>query len=455
MTDKPPPTVATLLEEAFALHRAGRLDEAEALYERVRAVDAVNVDALTNLGTIYLQRGRYERALETFEASLKRNRRQVNALFNAGLALQGLRRYDDAIRTYRQAVALDPRHYSAHNNLGNAMKEIGEYDAALASFAQALRFKPDHPSANWSVGAIHLLRGDFAAGLPLLEWRWKVAGIEDATRRFTQPLWLGKEPLTSKAILLHAEQGLGDTIQFCRYAKLAAEVGATVVLEVPASLVAFMRTLRHDVTVVAQGEALPPFDCHCPVMTLPLAFGTTLTTIPAAPAYLGVDEARRAGWRDTLGPKSRPRVGLVWSGRPTHLKDHGRTIPLEALRPLLAEPAEFHALQTEFRETDRVTLLHSPQIKTWAHRLTDFAETAALAAEMDVVVSVDTSVAHLAAAIGRPTWILIPYSPDFRWLLEREDSPWYPTARLFRQPKRDDWPSAIEKVVGALRALAT
>jgi hypothetical protein len=299
-----------------------------------------------------------------------------------------------------------------------------------------------------------LLRGEFAAGWALYEWRWKSQVLkQDAARRPSEPLWLGDAPVAGKTILVHPEQGFGDFIQFCRYVPQLEAMGARVILEVHAALMPVVATLATTATLVTKGrDALPPFDLHCPVLSLPHAFATTPETVPSTVPYLAADAEKIAAWESRLGEKIVPRIGLAWSGSPTHTNDHARSIPLALLEPLLALPIEFHSLQKEFRAADQAVLQGLAMLHTHAAQLADFSDTAALVATLDLVITVDTSVAHLAGAMGRPVWLLLPQIPDYRWMLERSDTPWYPTMRLFRQHKRGDWAGVIAEVAVALEA---
>ncbi|MEQ1935217.1 MAG: hypothetical protein ABL962_15255, partial [Fimbriimonadaceae bacterium] len=261
-----------------------------------------------------------------------------------------------------------------------------------------------------------------------------------------QQLWLGNAPLEGKTILLHSEQGYGDTLHFCRYAKLVAALGARVILEVQPTLLPLLANLEGTHQVIPKGDALPHFDYHCPLLSLPLAFKTDLETIPADIPYVFSDTTHAAMWRDKLGKKTRLRVGLVWSGSPAQANDHNRSIALAQLLPLLHEGVEWISLQQDVRASDAGLLSQRTDIRQFGDQLKDFADTAALVESMDIVVTVCTSVAHLAGAMGKPTWVLLCFNADWRWLLDRADSPWYPTARLFRQPAIGDWTTVISSV---------
>ena len=294
-----------------------------------------------------------------------------------------------------------------------------------------------------------LLDGQFAQGWQEYEWRWKKEGtIKTAGfRNFPQPLWLGAEPLRNKTILLYGEQGLGDTIQFCRYMSLVAKFGAKVILEVQRPLVKLLKNLEGVSHIIAKGDTVPAFDYQCPLLSLPLAFKTELNTIPPAAKNITSDNEKNSKWQSKLGGKSKPRVGLVWSGSTGHKNDHNRSLTLTELLPHLPSNVDYVCLQKELRDIDKVALEKNSHIQFYGDALEDFTDTAALCDLMDVVISVDTSVAHLAGTLRKPTWVLLPYSPDWRWLLDRDDSPWYPSAKLYRQEKIGNWNGVLEKLM--------
>lgn len=349
---------------------------------------------------------------------------------------------------------LTPKQLSAanHNNHGHSLYKEGRYGAAIKSYKQAIAIDPDYAAgAFFNLAVAELLLGNFEEGWKRYEKRW--LRTDHPSRTFSKPLWLGAESLAGKTILLHAEQGYGDTIQFCRYAALAANRGATVVLEVQEPLVGLIRSLPITCSVIAQGERLPDFDFQCPLMSLPLAFRTSLDNIPADVPYLHPDVENRRVWRRRLGKKSRARVGLCWSGAPGHHNDRNRSIPAHLLTTLLEQDCDYHSVQKGIREEDLAFLTASKVIPHDNH-VHNFLDTASLVSEMDVIICVDTAVAHLAGALGKPVWILLPFVPDFRWLLEREDSPWYPTARLFRQDAPGNWTSVFTAVTADLTRLS-
>jgi hypothetical protein len=375
----------------------------------------------------------------------------ADAHVNRGIVLSELLRFDEAVASYRQAIALDPAHALAYSNLGNALRETGEDDTSVHCYDKAIALDPAYPEARWNKSLSLMLRGDLVAGLPLYEWRNEVDLYKHRKRHFTQPAWTGEQSLASQTVLLYAEQGFGDTLQFCRYAPLVAARGAKVVLEVQRPLLDLLTGLKGVAQVVAAGDELPAFDMQCSIMSLPFAFGTTLESIPAKRKYLQASAELKKEWTKRLGRSTgRLRVGLAWSGNPQHRNDHNRSLVLRDLLTCLPEGPQYVCVQKELREADKAVLADNPQIGFYGSDLNDFSDTAALCAKLDLIISVDTSVAHLAGALGVTTWLLLPHVPDWRWLLHREDSPWYPSMKLYRQQQRGDWTAVFERVRGDL-----
>jgi hypothetical protein len=316
-----------------------------------------------------------------------------------------------------------------------------------------LKSDPNNPKLHWNLSILYLLQGDFERGFQEYEWRWKdeEVSIISGKRDFKEPLWLGDQALSGKTILLYTEQGLGDTIQFGRYVPLFAYLDCQVILEIQAPLLPLFQKVHGIHQLVARGNSLPAFDYQCPLMSLPLAFGTTLETIPPIqPIILDVEKITQ--WQSRIGPKNKPRVGLVWSGGTTHKDDRRRSIQLNDYLEHCTDDFEYFSLQKDVRESDTQDLQNS-SIRHFADDLHDFADTAALISQMDLVVSVDTSVAHLAASLNKPTLILIPYAPDWRWMLDRDDSPWYPTVKLYRQTTIGDWQSTLQNLFKDLEGI--
>ncbi len=411
----------------------------------------------SNLGNVLKERGRLDEAVACYRRAIDLKLDFPEAHNNLGTALQEQRELDEAVACYRRAIDLKPDYPEAHNNLGSALKEQGRLDDAVACYRMAIHLKPDFPQAHSNLALALLARGDLAAGWEEHEWRWQTLQMIKDRRIFAQPLWRG-EAAAGRTLLIHAEQGFGDTLQFCRYARLAADRGLRVVMEVQQPLVRLLRTLACVDLVVGRGEELPDFDLQCPMLSMPLALGTTLATIPSAASYLRADEAQAAAWRTRLAVVANQgtRIGLVWAGNPIpHLRvaatmDRRRSIAPDRLAPLFdVSGAHFFSLQKDGPAAPE----HFPLTDVMAE-MGDFADTAALIANLDLVISVDTAVAHLAAALGKPVWLLDRFDPCWRWLTGRRDSPWYPTLRLYRQPRPGDWESVVTEVARDLQSLA-
>ena len=433
----------------------GRCDESLICFQQALDQNLSDSEAYSNLGNAYVALRRFVEAIVCFERAIEINPTAPAAYMNCGNALIGLNRFEDAIGFLLRAVQIDPSYAEAFVNLGSALKHVGRFSDALIHYERAIQLEPLLPEAHWNKGLLQLLLGDFLNGWRSYEWRPKTRDSLRARRNFAQPLWLGEESLSGKSILVHSEQGLGDTIQFCRYIPLVAARGATVIFEIPLVLFPLLRGLEGVGKFVVNGDSLPPIDFHCPLLSLPAAFGTTLASITLPVSDIEADAGKLAIWSGRLGGKIKPRVGLVWSGNLQHTNDHNRSIPLSTLLRSLPVGFEYVSLQREVRGSDQGALDLSPEIRHFGLELEDFTDTAALCALMDLVVSVDTSVAHLSGTMGRQTWILLPYLPDWRWLLGRPDSPWYPSAKLFRQTCARDWESVLNQLGDELTRIHT
>ncbi len=448
-----PGHVDALRQAGLLLQELGRLPEALTALESARALRGDDPDLEVDTGNVLVALHRFEDALACYGRALKRDDAHAPAHNNRGNALSALKRPSEAITAYRAAIAAKPDYADAHVNLGHCLRATRRLAEAEDAYGQALAFVPEYQRAVFGLALVQLSQGRFVPGWRNYEARWHPDNLTSEAQDFARPLWLGDFDLQGKTILLHSEQGLGDTIQFCRYASLVKARGARVVLRVQPPLKTLLASLDGPELVVAVGEPVPDFDVHCPLLSLPLAFGTALETIPGTCPYLSGDPASARGWRERLGPRARPRVGIAWSGNPGHASDHLRSLPLARLAPLFAAEADFFVLQGEVSAEDRAVLGGYPNVIDFGPELGDFARTAALASLMDVVISVDTAVAHLAGAIGRPVWVLLAYSADWRWLQERDGSPWYPSARLLRQPGYGDWEPVIAAAAAALAGL--
>jgi tetratricopeptide (TPR) repeat protein len=396
--------------------------------------------------------GRCEEALADISLAHVLDPTQPDICNNAAIFLQRLGRFDEAVSWFDRALERQPDYPAASTNKAAALTNLHRFTEACAIYDEIKSRYPDHLEARWARSLLDLLMGNFEAGWAGREVRYDHPEIVKFA--FDQPIWLGKEQINGKTILIHTDEGLGDTIQFARYVPMVAAKGARVVLLVPDALCPLLSELDGVSQCLPLRSASPPaFDMYCPISSLPLAFGTSLETIPSATPYLPAPaESRVAAWEARLGPHDRLRVGLVWSGNPKHKNDHNRSVLLRAFSSILDLDATFVSLQKDARPDDKATLREHDTIVDPSDHLTDFVETSALISCLDLVITVDTSVAHLAGALGRPTWILLPYMPDYRWLLDREDSPWYPTVRLFRQTESRDYASVVDRVWAELSA---
>jgi tetratricopeptide (TPR) repeat protein len=473
-------------ERGNVLHRLKRFDEAVTSYDAALALQPNDADALSNRATSLLDLKRPQDALASCDAALAIRPHYFEALNNRGLALLALarpedaltsfdaalalrptdpptlnnranvlaqlNRFDEAMASYDAALAMRPDYLEAWTNRGNTLQKLRRFDDALASYQAALAIRPDYAEAHFASAFCKLRIGDFASGWDAYEWRWETAQQRGTNRSLPQPLWDGREAVADRTILIHAEQGFGDTIQFCRYVPLLAEKGARVVLEVQPALRRLLQGLPGAQTVLARGDPLPAFDLQCPTLSLPRAFATRLSTIPAPPR-LHIPADLIDTWNSRLPSLGKMRVGIVWTGTDRYraFSDQTRSIGLEQILALNSLPVQLVSLQKELSDEDQ-SVLATRGIAHFGPELTDFLETATLASLMDLVIAIDTGAAHLAATLGRETWILLPFTPDWRWLLDRVDSPWYPSARLFRQPAPGDWASVMATVRSELAA---
>lgn len=396
--------------------------------------------------------GRPQEALTAYDRALALMPDLAEAHANRAIVLRDLNRHPEALEHLDRALALKPDSAEAHNNRGNVLRDLNRPAEAIISYEQAIQLKPDFAEAHMNLGIQKLLLGDYAGGWPLYEWRRKTDQFTEWRREFTQPEWTGEQSVAGKTVLLYAEQGLGDAIQFMRYVPRVEALGATVLLEILAPLAALAGTLRARARRIIKGETLPDFDLQCPLMSLPLAFGTRVETLPAEIPYLTADPRKVEEVRARLGARSRTRIGLAWSGYAGHRNDRDRSLALRRLEPLLRLDFEFHSLQRDIRPDDLAALAGFTQLRPHQDEIKDFSDTAALMSELDLVITVDTSVAHLAGALGKPTWLMLSTRPDWRWMTERSDSPWYPTLRLFRQKNTGDWDGMIAEIVAELRS---
>ncbi len=425
-------------------------EEALAAFTRALELNPVMRPAWQNKAIIEQRLGFYEAALESSDRLIALAPDAPEARQSRGEALLSLFRHEDAIADLAAAAgALGLA--NSHVNHAFALAVTGRTAEAQAAVERALAADPELVLAHWNKASICLSNGDLERGWLEYEWRWHRPDMRDHFRVFRQPLWLGQEDLAGRRILLHAEQGFGDTIQFCRYVPLVRARGARVLFEAPRPLLELMRTLDGPDEWIEYGTGLPEFDLQCPLMSLPLAFSTRLETIPASVPYLAANPARVARWQALLGPSDKPRIGLAWSGAAGFAGDPLRSAPLAELAPLIRDGFTFIGVQRDVRPADAEAAA-TLGVRLMGQHITDFADSAALSSLMDLVISVDSAPAHLAGALAQPVWVLLPYTAEWRWLKDREDSPWYPTARLFRQKQSRDWAGVAARVGDELEA---
>ena len=417
-------------------------------------LDNNHAQAHNNLGNILIDLKRPADAVKHYQSALAINPKYANAHNNSANAYLALNQFENAVAACDAALAIDPALLTTLNNRANALQKLQRFDEALQAYDRVIQTHHGYSFAPLNKGLLCLLLGNYSEGWALYEARWAAAPQPKLLEIFSKPLWLGKESIAGKTVLLHAEQGYGDTIQFCRYAALVAAKGVSkLYLNVPKLLFNLISEslsktpTTSAITVLTDGDTVPQFDFQCPLMSLPLAFNTQVNCIPADIPYLFANHLLVDKWHTRLNnkPAKKPKVGLVWSGSSAYSNDSNRSLALNLLAPLFSLDIEFHSLQKEIKTEDKAAFA-ALNLQSHQEYLTDFSETAALIHEMDLVISVDTSVAHLAGALGKPVWVLLPFSPDFRWLLNRDDSPWYPTAKLFRQRKTSDWESVVSQL---------
>jgi tetratricopeptide (TPR) repeat protein len=438
-----------LNQHANALLSAGRAEEALAAFRQVLERAPQHAEARLNCGIAYAALGLHEEAVAAFDAALTMMPGHPVAHYNRGLALHELGRYAAALEAHERVLAAAPQHAGAWLHRGRALAALNRHDEAVACYGKAKAAGKDDADLQFSEALALLTLGDYRSGFEKYEARWRRSGMP-AQKSRGRPLWLGEYPLPRKTVLLHAEQGLGDTIQFVRYVPLLAATGAKIVLEVQSELTALMARLDGGATIIARGDTPPPYDVHCPLGSLPLALRTDPDSVPAPIPYLSADDAALAKWSARIGALARPRIAIAWSGNASHYNDSNRSIPFAGLAPLFGIPARFIGIQRDVRSADAERLAAERRVTHVGAELENFTDTAAVVALSDLVISADTAVAHLAGAMGKPLWVLVPFAPDWRWTLNGETSPWYPTARLFRQTALGDWDGVIARVAAEL-----
>jgi len=476
--------VNQILANAVAAHTSGRLTEAQIFYQQVLAQQPNHPTALHMLGVIVLGSGRTQEAIDLIGRAIQIRPDEAEAHNNLGSALRAAGRldeaaksyfraaqlkptlasarnnlgvvlaaqyqYEPAIDSYHRSIAIQPDLVQAHHNLGNALGAIGKFDEAAESFRKVIALKPDNADAHLNLAMTLLMKGDYLPAWPEYEWRWKVA-TSAKKPQFSQPQWTG-EPLDGKTILIHTEQGFGDALQFIRFIPMLAERGPRIILRCQENFQRLFQSVTGVEKVVSIGQPLPEFDFHCPLLSLPGIFETTLQTIPVVVPYLQADESLTAEWHQRIpAHPGRKRIGLAWTGRALFVNEphRNRSIPPAQFAPLAdVRDVDFYSLQAG---QSGQSLPPGLNVTDFSNDIHDFADTAAIMENLDLIVTIDSAVAHLAGALGKPAWVLLPQSPDWRWTLDRPDSPWYPTMRLFRQKTPGDWGPVIAQVIEQLK----
>jgi len=451
LTDRWPNISEVHCNLAASLLKLNRIEESVTSGRRAIALDSRHPEAHCNLGVALRELERHDEALVAFEQAIELKPNYLYAIYCSGVAMFKLGQYEEALEVFNRTLEIEPEHSDALTYRAIILSNMCRQEEALTAFDQAIAIDSENVSANFNKSLALMSIGNYVAAWPLYEWRKKMRPNNYPQWPYKEA-WLGEKALTGKRILVHLEQGMGDFIQNCRYTSQLAAMGGQVILQTTDELLGVAATLADSPTIVSKNDPLPDFDAYIALMSLPLAFNTTLENVPADIPYLYCDKEKQNGWRNILGKRSnKKRIGLAWSGSSNYPGDSKRSIPLESLKEILQLPCEFHVLQKEIRPADQITIDGMPQLKQWCDQLHDFSDTAALIEEMDLLISVDTSVAHLGGALGKPVWLLLSRTPEFRWMREGEHTPWYPSFRIWRQKDDQGWPPVIKAVTAELK----
>jgi tetratricopeptide (TPR) repeat protein len=426
----------------------GQFNEAFNCYQKAIQLNPGYAEAYINIGIIFRMQGRFDEETACYQKAIQLNPRSAEAFFNLGHSFFQKEQFDKALACYEKVTLLNPQSAHAYMNLGLIFRIEGRNEEALACYRKAVQLDPEDAPAHWNLSNVLLLIGNYREGWEEFEWFRKTEDYSKRQRRFPQPLWDGSD-IKGLTILLHAEEGFGDTLQFIRYAPLVAENGAKVIVESQKELTLLLKNVKGIQNVISHGSELPAFDIHCPLMSLPRVFGTTLQNIPAQIPYLFADPAKIKQWRERVQSDCHTKIGLVWSGGGLPFR---KSCSLELFSPLAnLQGITFYSLQKGEPGKRFKNAPAGMRLIDYADELHDFADTAAFIETLDLIIAVDTAVAHLAGALGKTVWVLLPFVPDWRWMLNREDSPWYPSMRLFRQPALGDWKGIVSMIADALQ----
>ena len=437
------------IQQALHLIRSNKLSEAIKILEQELSSNPKNPDALHLMGVVAYQAGLFQSAIDLIESAIRIRTEEPRYYNDCGEAYRRMGNLGAGIARFRRALVLDPGCLSAHNNLGSAFMEEGKIEQAMASFRHVLQIDPQNADAHYNLSLALLLTGDFRAGWEEYKWRWESAQ-KQFKRNFSAALWNGG-PQEERTVLIYCEQGLGDALQFIRYIPLVQARVGRVVVECRKELVRLFKSIP-EISLIEYGQSEPECDLQLPIMSLPGVFGATIDNIPARIPYLFSEPEIAKHWQNRIGAHKELKVGIAWAGNKNHVNDYNRSCPFELFQPLLQIPG-IHFFSLQKRDVQDPPL---PDFKgslmDYSAELNDFADTAGLISALDLVISVDTAVAHLAGALGKPVWMLLPFVPDWRWMLKRNDSPWYPTMRLFRQSAAGNWPPLIKQIAEELSA---
>jgi len=430
-----------------------QLDEALKSFDRAIYLDPKYGDAHANRGNVLSALNQSKEAIASFNLALSLNPADYATYYNQAILFYKLKDFQASLNSYNQLLKINPQFILGYLNRGNLLKELQRVDESVQDYESIISLDPNHRIAKQNKSLALLLGGRFSEGWKYYEYRWKRKSFTFHECTFAAELSQNPDGLKGKTILLQGEQGFGDNIQFCRYAKLLANLGANVILEVLPPLVSLLKNVEGVSAVIPIGEKLPVVDYGSPLLSTPLAFKTDLSNIPSEKQYVFAEPEKIAQWEKRLGPKTKPRIGISWSSVSGFKGDDTRSMTLSELIQLLDfNQYEYICLQKEIKESDLELFKKTPQIRFYGEDLTDFSETAALMTNLDLIISTCTSIPHLSAALGKPTWLLLAHTPDWRWLLDRDDTPWYPTMRLFRQEHSGNWSGVIQHVKSELRA---
>lgn len=425
---------------------SSNFDLAIADFTSTLQINPSNLKALNSRGIANSHASHFSHALKDFGKAIQICSSNADLFYNRGLVHWNQRNYAAAISDYTCAIELRPKYHQAFNNRGSAYRELADFEMALTDFETSTNLKSDFADGYWNQSLIHMMNGKYEKAWPLYEYRWQSKHFPSEKRNFSEPLWLGKQSIEGKTILIHSEQGLGDTIQFCRYIKMLHQKKCKILMEVEKPLINLMKCLLPQENIFQKGSALPEFDSHCPLMSLPLAFNTSFETIPFSSAYLHPDPTRVAWWQKNLKSREKLKLGLAWRGNPNHPKNTQRSACLHDLIDELRDDFEWFSLQIETTQEENQLISKCQNFHHFGKKIGDFAETAAFCCSLDAIISVDTSIAHLAGALGLPTYLLLSGVPDSRWQIMGERTPWYDTMKLFRLTRNQKFSELLKKI---------